>query len=101
MDQWQRCAAARTRRLSLNAIWGTIGAIPVVYFGILTFIFLIAGVWLRVNQPDAIPSPEFLRTILIDVQHWASSGIGPTAGLVLGAIAFWGLLCAAMSTIDS
>ena len=25
MDQWQRCAAARTAKISLNRTWGTIG----------------------------------------------------------------------------
>jgi Na+/proline symporter len=101
MDQWQRCAAARTRRLSLHPIWGTIGVIPVAYFGLLTFIFLAAGVWLRVNTPDELPNPDFLRVLVLNVQQWTSSSIGPIAGLLVAALAFWGLLCAAMSTIDS
>ena len=44
---------------SLNSIWGTIGVIPVAYFGILTFVFLAPGVWLRVNQPDTPPISRF------------------------------------------
>ena len=34
------------------------------------------------------------------MQGW-HPGIGPIAGLILAALAFWGLMCAAMSTIDS
>jgi Na+/proline symporter len=101
MDQWQRCAAGRTRRLSLNPIWGTVGIIPVVYFGILTFVFLFAGVWLRVSTPNAEPSPDFLRVLVADVQGWAASAFGPIVGLVFCALTLWGLVCAAMSTIDS
>jgi Na+/proline symporter len=101
MDQWQRCAAGRTRRLSLHPVWGTIGVVPIVYFGAMTFVFLMAGVWLRVSAPTAEPSPDFLRVLVANVQSWASSGVGPIAGLILCGLAFWGLVCAAMSTIDS
>jgi hypothetical protein len=101
MDQWQRCAAARTRQLSLNSVWGTIGAIPIGYFGILTFVFIATGVWLRTKMPDAIPSPDMLRIVVADVQQWGGSKVGLSGGLILGAIAFLGLLCAAMSTVDS
>ena len=101
MDQWQRCAAARTRQLSLHPVWGTIGILPIAYFGILTFIFLAAGVWIRVNTTEEIPNPDFLRVLITNVQQWTSSNVGVIAGLLFGAVVFWGLLCAAMSTIDS
>ncbi|HXH92317.1 MAG TPA: hypothetical protein VNN25_12115 [Thermoanaerobaculia bacterium] len=101
MDQWQRCAAARTRRLSLNNIWGTVGFISLISFGALTFVFLAAGVWLRVKAPDALPSPALLREVVSGVQQWASSDLGRFGGLTLCALTFWGLVCAAMSTIDS
>ena len=101
MDQWQRCAAARTTRLSLNREWGTIGIVAIVYFGILTFVFLMAGVWLRVAMPNAQPNPAFLRTLIVDVQQWAFSSLGPSAGVLFAGLVFLGLICAAMSTIDS
>lgn len=100
MDQWQRCAAARKSSLSLNKTWGTIGIVPVIYFGILSAVFLGAGVWLRVSQPDAMPSPSLLSELVVGVLQWSSLDYGPIAGLVLCAIVFWGLVCAAMSTID-
>lgn len=101
MDQWQRCAAGKTRRLSLNSLWGTIGAIPVVYFGALTAVFLFAGVWLRVRTPDLAPTPELLRKLILDVHQWASAMGGSFVGLAMAAVVFLGLVCAAMSTIDS
>jgi Na+/proline symporter len=101
MDQWQRCAAARTRKLSLNTVWGTFGVIPTVYFGALTFVFLMAGVWLRVRTPDALPNPGFLHEITSGVQHWASGNFASWVGLAFCALTFWGLVCAAMSTLDS
>ena len=100
MDQWQRCAAAR-RKISLSNVWGTIGVIPVIYFGTLTFVFLAAGVWLRVEAPTALPTPDLLKKVVTGVQTWASSSMGAWTALVLCAITFWGLVCAAMSTIDS
>jgi Na+/proline symporter len=101
MDQWQRCAAARTTRVSLNREWGTTGIVAILYFGILTFVFLMAGVWLRVKMPNAALSDDFLRVLVIDVHQWSSSSFGHVAGLFFAIVTFLGLVCAAMSTIDS
>jgi Na+/proline symporter len=101
MDQWQRCAAARSPGISLNRTWGTIGSVPVLYFGALTAAFLGVGVWLRVNAPDAAPSPDFLRIVVADVHQWGTASFGTAAGMILAAFTFWGLICAAMSTLDS
>jgi len=100
MDQWQRCAAAQTTEIPLDKKWGTAGAIPIFYFGVLSAVFVAAGVWLRVNLPNAAPSPEFLRTLVGNVQEWGVNSIGSIGGILLGAMAFWGLICAAMSTMD-
>lgn len=101
MDQWQRCAAARTPKMSLQPWWGTIGVIPTAYFALLTFVFLMAGVWLRVNAPDAQPDPTMLSTLIQHIQTWSTSSLGHAVGIMICALTFLGLICAAMSTLDS
>ena len=47
------------------------------------------------------PTADFLRVLIDDVQTWGATSFGAAAGVLLAAFTFWGLACAAMSTLDS
>ncbi|MFO0415770.1 MAG: hypothetical protein ACK5Y6_00645 [Pseudomonadota bacterium] len=101
MDQWQRCAATKERSSSLSSFWGTVGVVPTLYFGVLSFAFVGIGTLIHITAPKSSLSPDLVRVAAGEVVAFGNTLYGPFIAAVLCAILIWGLICAAMSTIDT
>jgi Na+/proline symporter len=97
MDQWHRCASSRNVDVALNKKTGTTGWLSILYFAVLTGVFLAVGAMIR-----TVISPEGGE--VTPILHWLSflqqGDNNILSWVVLGLIAS-GLVAAVVSTIDS
>jgi len=107
MDQWQRCAAARFDggaydRVWADRVWGTVGIVPIIYFGVISLVFVLAGRWLALHMPpNTNITPDLLHNLSGAFDQWSISTLGKVSGGFFGALVPVGLVCAAMSTMDT